>query len=66
MKIEQHAGDMGPGGQLDGIHALGRCPEGDVVAGSLNDAIEAVDVWTFSRRVGAADPDWLLDETDAG
>lgn len=48
------------------IAAVTRNAEGQVVAGSLDDAIEAVDVWTFSRAVGSPDPDWLLDETDAG
>lgn len=37
---------------------------GNLIAGSLNDAVEAHDVWTFSRNVMSADPDWLLDETD--
>jgi predicted lipid-binding transport protein (Tim44 family) len=48
------------------IAAVTRNAEGLVVAGSLDDAIEAVDVWTFSRDVTSADPDWLLDETDEG
>lgn len=48
------------------IAAVTRSAEGLVVAGSLDDAIEAVDVWTFSRDVTSADPDWLLDETDEG
>ena len=38
--------------------------EGNVIAGSLEDAIEARDIWTFSRNVEADGPDWLLDETD--
>lgn len=38
--------------------------EGHVVAGSLDDAVESRDVWTFSRNVSAADPNWVLDETD--
>ncbi|MGN6357915.1 MAG: Tim44/TimA family putative adaptor protein [Novosphingobium sp.] len=46
------------------IAAVTRDAEGTVVAGSLNDAVEARDVWTFSRNVTSADPDWLLDETD--
>jgi predicted lipid-binding transport protein (Tim44 family) len=46
------------------VAALTRNAEGAVVAGSLDDAIEARDVWTFSRDVNSADPDWLLDETD--
>lgn len=48
------------------IAAVTRDANGNVVAGSLDDAIEAVDVWSFSRNVGSADPDWLLDETDQG
>lgn len=38
--------------------------EGNVIAGSLDDAIESRDVWTFSRNVDARDPNWVLDETD--
>ena len=48
------------------IAAVTRDKEGTVVAGSLNDAIEARDVWTFKRDVREADPHWLLDETDEG
>jgi len=48
------------------IAAVTRNAEGQVIAGSLNDAIEATDVWTFRRDVTSADPDWLLDETDEG
>nr|WP_281423453.1 Tim44/TimA family putative adaptor protein [Novosphingobium profundi] len=48
------------------IAAVTRDAEGHVVAGSLDDAIEAVDVWTFSRPVRSSDPDWMLEETDAG
>lgn len=48
------------------IAAVTRNADGAVIAGSLNDAVEAIDVWTFSRNVGSADPDWLLDETDEG
>jgi predicted lipid-binding transport protein (Tim44 family) len=48
------------------IAAVTRNAEGQVVAGSLDDAIEAVDIWTFSRDIRSADPDWLLDETDEG
>jgi len=46
------------------IAAVTRNAEGQVVAGSLDDAIEARDLWTFSRNVTSASPDWLLDETD--
>ncbi|MFC4254292.1 Tim44/TimA family putative adaptor protein [Altererythrobacter xixiisoli] len=40
--------------------------DGHMIAGSLDDAVETRDVWTFSRNVDAAGPDWLLDETDEG
>ncbi len=46
------------------IAAVTRNADGVVVAGSLNDAVEARDLWTFSRDVTSASPDWLLDETD--
>lgn len=46
------------------IAAVTRDSAGALIAGSLDDAIEAHDVWTFSRNVTSADPDWLLDETD--
>ena len=46
------------------IAAVTRDAAGVVVAGSLDDAIESRDVWTFVRDFGSADPDWLLDETD--
>jgi len=48
------------------IAAVTRDKNGNVIAGSLDDAIESRDIWTFSREVNSADPAWLLDETDAG
>ena len=48
------------------IAAVTRDKDGTVIAGSLDDAIESRDVWTFSRPVDAATPNWLLDETDEG
>jgi predicted lipid-binding transport protein (Tim44 family) len=48
------------------IAAVTRDKDGNVVAGSLNDAIESRDIWTFMRDVKAGDPHWLLDETDEG
>lgn len=48
------------------IAAVTRDKNGTVVAGSLDDAIESNDIWTFSRDVNSAGPDWLLDETDEG
>lgn len=49
---------------LADIAAVTRDAAGNVIAGSLDDAIEARDVWTFSRNVNSPDPDWLIDETD--
>lgn len=46
------------------IAAVTRNQEGEVVAGSLTDAIETHDVWTFRRDLRSADPNWLLVETD--
>jgi predicted lipid-binding transport protein (Tim44 family) len=46
------------------IAAITRDAEGHVIAGSLHDAVEARDVWTFRRNITSTDPDWLLDETD--
>ncbi len=40
--------------------------DGTVIAGSLDDAVVSRDIWTFSRNLDAAGPDWLLDETDEG
>ncbi len=48
------------------IAAVTRDAKGNVVAGSLTDAVEAIDIWTFSRNVKSSDPDWLIDETDEG
>jgi predicted lipid-binding transport protein (Tim44 family) len=48
------------------VASVTRNAEGQVIAGSLDDAIESRDLWTFSRNVTSAEPDWLLDETDEG
>jgi predicted lipid-binding transport protein (Tim44 family) len=48
------------------IAAVTRDKDGTVIAGSLDDAIESRDVWTFSSNVSARDPNWLLEETDEG
>ncbi len=46
------------------IAAVTRDRDGHVVAGSLSDAVQTHDLWTFSRTVRAADPNWILVETD--
>ena len=48
------------------IAAVTRDKDGNVVAGSLDDAIESRDIWTFSRDISSRDPNWVLDETDEG
>lgn len=48
------------------IASVTRDSEGHVIAGSLDDAIETRDIWTFVRDTSSPDPDWLLDETDEG
>jgi predicted lipid-binding transport protein (Tim44 family) len=46
------------------IAAVTRDADGNVIAGTLSDAVPTHDVWTFRRTVGSADPNWLLVETD--
>jgi predicted lipid-binding transport protein (Tim44 family) len=46
------------------IAAVTRDAEGTVVAGSLSDAVQTRDLWTFRRDIGSRDPNWLLIETD--
>lgn len=46
------------------IAAVTRNAEGQVVAGSLSDAVQTRDLWTFRRDTGARDPNWVLIETD--
>lgn len=48
------------------VAAVTRDKDGNVIAGSLDDAIESRDVWTFARNINARDPNWILDETDEG
>src|SRR5688572_3424450 len=46
------------------IAAVTRDSNGELVAGSMSDAVGAKDVWTFRRTLGTGDPNWLLVETD--
>jgi len=46
------------------IAAVTRNAEGQVIAGSLTDAVETHDVWTFSRTLKSTDPNWTLADTD--
>ena len=47
------------------IAAVTRDKDGNVIAGSLSDAIATHDIWTFQRDLRSSDPNWLLVETDA-
>jgi predicted lipid-binding transport protein (Tim44 family) len=46
------------------IAAVTRNSEGQVVAGSLSDAVQTRDLWSFRRDTSSRDPNWLLIETD--
>lgn len=46
------------------IAAVTRDAEGHVLAGSLSDAVQTRDRWTFRRDLGSNDPNWILIETD--
>ena len=46
------------------IAAVTRNADGQVVAGSLSDAVQTRDLWTFRRDTNSRDPNWLLIETD--
>lgn len=46
------------------IAAVTRNSDGQVVAGSLSDAVQTRDLWTFRRDLASRDPNWFLIETD--
>ncbi len=46
------------------IAAVTRDTEGNVIAGSLTDAVPTHDSWTFTRDVRSSDPNWILTDTD--
>jgi predicted lipid-binding transport protein (Tim44 family) len=46
------------------IAAVTRDKDGNVVAGSMTDAVGTNDIWTFTRDIRSADPNWKLSETD--
>jgi predicted lipid-binding transport protein (Tim44 family) len=46
------------------IAAVTRNSEGQVVAGSMSDAVQTRDLWTFRRDLSSRDPNWVLIETD--
>lgn len=46
------------------ISALVKDADGNVIGGSMTDAVETHDIWTFMRDVKSGDRNWKLDETD--
>ncbi|SOB79301.1 Predicted lipid-binding transport protein, Tim44 family [Sphingomonas guangdongensis] len=46
------------------IAAVTRDKDGAVIAGSLTDAVETHDAWTFQRTLKSDDPNWKLADTD--
>ena len=46
------------------IAAVTRNSEGQVIAGSLTDAVQTRDLWTFRRDLSSRNPNWTLIETD--
>jgi predicted lipid-binding transport protein (Tim44 family) len=46
------------------IAAVTRDGDGNVVAGSMTDAVDTHDIWTFARNLKSDDPNWKLVETD--
>jgi predicted lipid-binding transport protein (Tim44 family) len=46
------------------IAAVTRDKEGELVAGSMTDAVPTNDIWTFRRDLSTSDPNWRLVETD--
>ena len=46
------------------IAAVTRNAEGEVIAGSMSDAVQTRDRWTFRRDLQSRDPNWFLIETD--
>ena len=46
------------------VAAVTRDKDGELIAGSLSDAVPTKDIWTFQRNLASKDPNWLLVETD--
>lgn len=47
------------------ISAITRDADGKLIAGSMSDAAETNDLWTFRRQIGSNDPNWVLDEAES-
>jgi predicted lipid-binding transport protein (Tim44 family) len=47
------------------ISAVTRDADGKLIAGSMSDASQTDDMWTFRRQIGSNDPNWVLDEAES-
>lgn len=47
------------------ISAVTRDADGKLIAGSMSDATQTDDLWTFRRQIGSNDPNWVLDEAES-
>lgn len=47
------------------ISAVTRDADGRLIAGSMSDAAQTDDLWTFRRQIGSNDPNWVLDEAES-
>lgn len=47
------------------IAAMVKDAEGNIIGGSMTDAVETHDIWTFMRDVKSGNRNWKLDETDS-
>ncbi|WP_374147797.1 Tim44/TimA family putative adaptor protein [Sphingomonas sp. 28-63-12] len=46
------------------IAAITRDADGNLISGSMTDAVETREIWTFARTLKNSDPNWKLAETD--
>ena len=46
------------------VAAVTRDSDGNIISGSMTDAIQTHDIWTFARTLKSDDPNWKLAETD--
>ncbi|WP_397598379.1 Tim44/TimA family putative adaptor protein [Sphingorhabdus sp.] len=47
------------------IAAMVKDADGNIIGGSMTDAVETHDIWTFMRDVKSTSRNWKLDETDS-
>lgn len=47
------------------ISSVTRDANQNMIAGSMSDAAQTNDMWTFRRPIGSRDPNWVLDEAES-